>query len=176
MAFADFLAAIEAPNLREVATHWNDARGTKRMPRWEDIDPAKIAPHLSIIWAWKYERETDTFIGRLAGDAIIEAHRGHLRGKRMQDFFAGDQYAEIFSRNRRVVTEPAFARETGQVFSNVRRYGLGERIIMPLATDGAQGDGILGATIYSINQSAPPPSGQVKRPEMALRTYFFALD
>lgn len=176
MAFADFLAAIEASNLREVATHWNDARGTKRMPRWEDIDPAKIAPHLSIIWAWKYERETDTFIGRLAGDAIIEAHRGHLRGKRMQDFFAGDQYAEIFSRNRRVVTEPAFARETGKVLAHMKRYGLGERIIMPLATDGAQGDGILGATIYSINPNAPLSGVQPDPHEDAMRTYFFALD
>lgn len=176
MAFADFLAAIEAPSLREIATHWNDARGAKRMPRWEDIDPAKIAPHLSIIWAWKYERETDTFIGRLAGEAIIEAHRGHLRGKRMQEFFAGDQYAEIFGKDRRVVTEPAFARETGQVFSNVKRYGLGERIIMPLATDGVQGDGIFGATIYSINRLAPLPGVPANRPEMATRTDFFPVD
>lgn len=176
MAFADFLAAIEAPSLREIATHWNDARGTKRMPRWEDIDPARIAPHLPIIWAWKYERETDTFIGRLAGEAIIEAHGGNLHGKRMQDFFTGDRYAEILATDRRVVTEPAFVRETGRVFSHMKRHGLGERIIMPLAADGIHGDGIFGATIYSINKLAPLPSALADRPEKAMRTDFFPVD
>ena len=51
MSFADFLAAIAEPALREVALHWNSARGARPMPGWKDIDPAAIARHLPILWS-----------------------------------------------------------------------------------------------------------------------------
>lgn len=93
----------------------------------------------------------------------------------MQDFFTSDRYAEILVTDRRVVTAPAFVRETGQVFIHMKRYGLGERIIMPLAADGARDDGIFGATIYSVNQLAPVPGVQPDRNERH-STLIFAVD
>jgi hypothetical protein len=56
----------------------------------------------------------------------------------------------IFARHKRVVTEPAFSHGSGPVFTHARRYGTGERIILPLAADGVRSDGILGATVYRI--------------------------
>ncbi len=151
MSFKDFEATIKSSKLRSIALHWNAARGAKRMPGWRDIDPTAIAPYLNIIWSWKYDRRSDSFTGRIAGDDIIQVFGENLRGKRMKDFFAGKHYDMVFARHKRVVTEPAFVHGSGQVFIHAQRYGLGERIIMPLAADGVHGDGILGATIYSTN-------------------------
>jgi hypothetical protein len=155
MSFPDFLAAIKSADLRAIALHWQSARGTKRMPAWRDIDPAAIVPYLRIVWSWRYDSASDTFIGRLAGDAIIDAFGESLRGKPMQDFFRGRQYEQMFARHKRVVTEPAFAHGVGPVFMHAGRHGQGERIIMPLAMDGVHGDGLFGATIYAPRSTAP---------------------
>jgi len=175
MSASEFLSAIQSPALRGIASHWNDARGAKRMPGWKDIDPAAIASHLDIVWSWKYDKEHDSFTGRLAGQTIIDALGGNLHGRRMQDFFSGKRFEGIFQRNRRIVTEPALVRETGHVFLLANRYGLGERIIMPLAADGIHGDGIFGATTYSIDPNAPLPVATADRYQEATQTDFFAL-
>ena len=54
-----------------------------------------------------------------------------------------------------MVFEPAFYRSKGLVFIHLDRYGIGERIMLPLAADGENGDGILGATIYNQQGGAP---------------------
>lgn len=175
MGFQTFLAAIESPRLRHIALHWNDVRGTRRMPGWKDIDPAAVAPHLPIIWSWKYDGDTDSFTSRLAGEDIIAILGRNPRGKRMEEFFDRAQCEYIFARNKRVVSEPTFAHERGQVFRYAQRHCLGERIMMPLAADGFRGDGVLGATIYSTDPRAPhdptPDSFQ-----KAQQTAFFPLD
>ncbi len=153
--FADFLERIESRRLREVAAHWNSARAGRRMPGWSHIDPLAIARQLPIVWAWKYDRPADRFTGRLAGEEINEAFGRSLRGADMAEFFRDAGFEAIFARHRRVVCEPCIAHGRGQVFSHARRVGFGERIILPLAEDGEAGDGILGATVYSIS----PPAG-----------------
>jgi len=150
MSFESFLASIESPALRDVARHWHQARGARRMPGWKDIDPAAIAPHLSIVWAWKYHRDTDTFTGRLSGEEISAVFGKSVRGAVMREYFSPSQYDVIFACYKQVVTEPALMHGGGPVFGHVERQGTCERIILPLAADGAEGDGILGATHYQL--------------------------
>lgn len=175
MSFRDFVAAIKSPDLRAVAFHWQAARGGKRMPGWKDIDPVAIAPYLRIVWSWKYDSVSDTFTGRLAGDAIIEAFGESLRGKAMQEFFHGRQYEHMFARHKRVIAEPAFAHGTGPVFIHAGRHGQGERIIMPLAADGVHVDGIFGATIYAP-QPMTPPSDAARQNLVVEAVDFFPVD
>ena len=175
MSFQEFFAAIKSPDLCHIARHWDAARGSKRMPGWQDIDPSAIAPFLPIVWSWKYDSVTDTFTGRLDGDAITEAFGESLRGKPMKEFFRGRQYDMMFARHKRVVTTPAFAHGSGPVFIHTGRYGLGERIIMPLARDGSRSDGIFGATIYAANPAGPPD--ETARQNLATEAVvFFPLD
>lgn len=156
MSFDEFLHRIEDPALRAVAQHWNAARGAKRLSGWKDIDPTAIARHLPIIWSWQYDRKTDSFTGRLSGEEINRAFGKSLRGASMKDFFAGWDYEKIFQRHRRVVIEPCFAHGKGAVFIHAKRYGEGERIILPLAEDAETGDGIIGATVYRLMQPIEP--------------------
>ncbi len=155
MGFGDFYASIASDRLRNVAAHWRTAKGARRMPAWSDIRPSQIVAELSLIWVYKYDAGTDSFTGRLAGDTIEQVLGKSFRGTPMATLYDKHDYSQFFARCKRVVREPALSRSEGTVFLHVDRYGIGERIIMPLADDGVNGDGILGATIYHSQGYAP---------------------
>jgi hypothetical protein len=175
MSFAVFFESIQSEPLRVLARQWAAARGTRRMPAFRDIDPAGIGRHLRHVWAWKYERETDSFLGRLAGEEIDRAFGKSLRGMQMAEFYAPNVFAVVFPRHRQVVTEPCFFHGTGMVFSRMGSSMTGERISLPLSGDGVIGDGIIGGT---FDKSLPPanenhPLGPDFTPEQVA---FFPLD
>jgi hypothetical protein len=148
VTFQSFLASIESPDLRAVAEHWQAARKGRRMPAWRDIDPVALGPRLRHVWAWKYDRHTELFTGRLAGEAIDAIFGKSLRGANMDSFYGPELYAKVYPKHRRVAIEPSFMRGTGFVFISIGRSVIGERIVMPLAEDGLNGDSIFGATVY----------------------------
>lgn len=154
MSFDVFYNAIRSEALRTLARQWNAARGTRRMPAFRDIDAVEIGRALRYVWCWKYDRENDSFTGRLAGEEIDRAFGKALRGAQMAEFYAPDVYAVVFPRHRRVVTEPGFFHGTGMVFARMGYTMAGERIGLPLSEDGIVGDGIIGGTFYS---ALPPP-------------------
>ena len=80
-----------------------------------------------------------------------------LRGVPMTDIYPANEYPALFARaTKRVVLEPIFMRGHGLVFRHLNRYGTGERIMLPLADDGENGDGMIGATEeYSVMVSEP---------------------
>ena len=169
--FDPFFAAIEAPGLQNVALHWQAVCGHDAIPAWRDIDPAAIKPQLPIIWSWKYDHVADRFEGRLAGEAVSAILGRSLRGKLLEEYFYGDAYQRMFARYKRVVTEPALYHGTGPVFHDEGRAGRGERIILPLAADGRNGDGLFGATVYEFPApSTVPPSPE--RPAEEIESFF----
>lgn len=154
MSFEQLLGRISNGSLRVVAEHWNEARAARRMPGWSDIRPAAIVRSLPIIWSWKYDRASDQFVGRLAGEEIVHAFGENLRGRTAEEFFRDRGGETIIARHRRVVTEPCFFHGAGAVFAHAKRIVRGERIILPLAEDGENGDGVIGATIYNVKDDA----------------------
>jgi hypothetical protein len=155
MSFQAFEQDIASPALKIVAQHWNGMRGSQRMPGWGDIRPSAIAAQLSIIWSFKYDRTTDSFTGRLAGDRIEQIFGKKFRGSPMCELYSDADFPRLFARSKRVVCEPALYRGEGVVFKHVDRYGYGERIMMPLADDGILGDGLFGATDYQATTGSP---------------------
>jgi hypothetical protein len=159
MGFTEFERAIKSQSLREVARHWNEARGGRAMPDWTDLKPSSIAPQLSIIWSYRYDRAEDKFTGRLAGDQVEKVFGKTFRGTPMTRLYSADQYPIIFNRFHRIVREPAFYLEEGKVFQIVDRYGFGERIAMPLSSDGTTADGVVGATVYEAFRATDAQPG-----------------
>lgn len=175
MSFDLFFAAIQSEPLRVLAAQWNAARGSRRMPAFRDIDPVQIGRPLRYLWSWRYDRATDAFTGRLAGEEIDRAFGKSLRGAKMAEFYTPDVYAVVFPRHRRVVTEPAFFHGTGMVFARMGYTMGGERIGLPLSEDGETGDGIIGGTFYSAlpQQNEDRPLG----PDFTSETVaFYPLD
>jgi hypothetical protein len=75
------------------------------MPAFRDIDPVAIGQRLRYVWAWKYVREPDDFINRLAGEEIVHALGKAPRGLKMTEFFDPKVY--------RTLSPPASARRAG---------------------------------------------------------------
>lgn len=148
MSFQDFIQSIASSDLQRVARHWDESRGTRVMPGWNDIRPSKIAAQLPMIWVYQYDREADRFIGRLAGHHIEALFGKSFRGTPMIEIYPPADYSRLFERAKRVTCEPALYRGEGMVFRHIDHLGQGERIMMPLANDGATGDGVFGATVY----------------------------
>jgi hypothetical protein len=155
MLFTDFRTAIVSPALQAIAAHWDSVRSEGRLPSWEMLRPSKIAPHLSMVWAYKYDRQTGAFTGRLAGQRIAQGFGKNFRGIAMQDVHPAENYPRVLDYMSRIVTQPAAYRSSGALFRQQDRVIEGERIILPLAGDGLHCDGLLGASDYYHPQISP---------------------
>jgi hypothetical protein len=156
-----FLAQVESEKLRAVAHAWDQARQGRQMPSFKALRPSAIAAQLPIIWIYSYDRETRRFTGRLAGDRIAQGFGKSFRGIALEDVHTPESFQMVHGVLSRVVQEPAGFRSGGTLFYQDGKTGIGERIILPLSDDGVQGDGILGASDYTMQGA---PSGRPVEP------------
>jgi hypothetical protein len=154
MKLPELLATIQHDPLRAVVAHWAEVRKGRLMPAWQDIDATAIGKHLHLVWAWKYDFARETFIGRLAGEEITTVLGREIRGRPLEECFPPSAAPVVLERYRSIMTVPQIMHSIGNVHMKTGRHGVGERIVLPLATDGKTGDGILGATVYRLDFGA----------------------
>ena len=159
MNFEALHSAIESPSLKAVAAHWQAARSGTEMPSWQRLKPSHIAQHLSIVWAYRFDRINRQFIGRLAGDRISECFGKNFRGARLQDIHPPHGFEISHAAMSKVALTPAIYLNRGPLFAYMGRVVPGERLMLPLASDGRTCDGVLGASQYPklpfIGKDAP---------------------
>ena len=148
MSFDAFARCVTSPVLREIVSHWGDARGTRMLPAWEDVRLNGLGTQVSLAWVYNYDIATGRFTGRLAGDKITKAFGKNLRGLPLDDAHSAQDYLWVHSYLTRIVTEVAAYRSVGKLFKQAGRFIEGERIAMPLSSDGVHADGVLGASDY----------------------------
>lgn len=154
MDFSAFESWIRDPGLKQVAAHWNEARGGRAMPSWSDLKPARIATHLSNVWSFRYDAEADEFYGRLVGQRIGRHIGKDFRGLPLAEAYPPDAVGWARRIFTRVVRAPALYGHHGVMFEQMERAGSGERIILPLSGDGQAADGLLGATVFENMRNA----------------------
>lgn len=155
--FESFLAGIESPALRALATHWRDVRGDKSMPSWDDLSSSALAPHFQLLWGYQFDRQRGDFIGRLAGRHIRDWLGPKFCGAKLEDIHPPQVLEETRAFLAKVVATPGIGRCSGRLFTIGGHTVTGVRIALPLATDGFSADGILGASDYIY----PPVTGPV---------------
>jgi hypothetical protein len=101
-----------------------------------------------MVWCYDYDVDTDDFIGRLAGNAIVGISGIQFKGSKLSRLRPVDRYPRSLDRARRILHEPALYRGLGLVYRSPESCGFGERISMPLAGDGRSPPGIFGATEF----------------------------
>lgn len=141
-------ARIADPRLRLLYAHWEETRASRRMPARHALDPVKIPTVLSIIFLCDYERDTGRLRYRLAGEEIRGAYDEEITGRCQDEVFAGAERDRHLARVRRIMEHPAIIHATGEVYGFAGRRGTGERLGLPLSTDGTTADGVVGATAY----------------------------
>jgi hypothetical protein len=156
--FRSFTSAIKSDALRQIAFHWLEARSYRRMPSWEELSPIALRPHFAMLWGFKYDPQTKDFIGRLPGTNIKEWLGENFWGARIQDIYPPHIFQQSYDLLTKVITTPAAGRSSGKLFTSGDVTVSGERIALPLASDGAHADGVLGASDYG----APPSLGDLE--------------
>jgi len=146
--FAGFRSRISSAALGTIADHWQSALGDKRMPAWAEIHPSWIAPHLTRVFAFTYDRASGGITRAFMGGQLLEMLPGNLRGTPLQHLQAPRLAIRMHLTVSRVVLEPTFYRGTGKLFQQGARIIEGERIVLPMSTDGVNSDGALGASDF----------------------------
>jgi len=139
---------ISDPRLRLLYAHWDEARAGRQMPSRRALDPVRIPSVLSIIFLCDYERDTGRLRYRLAGEEIRGAYDEEITGRCQDEVFAGAERDRHLARVRRIMENPTIIHATGEVYGFAGRRGTGERLGLPLSTDGTTADGVVGATVY----------------------------
>lgn len=163
--------AIGDTRLKAMFDHWHQARGDKRMPAWNDIDPLQVKHLLPHMWSLRYDRGGHSFTGRLSGEEINTIFGKSLRHTRIEHFFAAQDVPWIRERCLRVISTPCIILVSGPVYAYAGHYGSGTRIMMPLGEDHAHGDEVIGVTIYELN----PPSSEIEHFQPVEHVAYFSL-
>ncbi|GAB4232673.1 MAG: hypothetical protein Tsb0032_38620 [Kiloniellaceae bacterium] len=144
------IEAIESERLRLLLEHYLAVRDGKRMPSRQDIDATCLGPVLSIIWVNEYEPATGTFRYRLAGEEVNEIFGGSVAGRLLSEFVIGDRFDATNRNFLKVMAEQAALLASGPVYRCTDRIALGERLVLPLSSDGVTADGLIGATARDV--------------------------
>lgn len=123
------------------------------MPSWQDLKPRAIARQLPLVWSLNYDHATKSFTGRLAGDRIARLIGQKFHGLPLEQAQTATAFGEMQPLLIRVVTEPAIYLGSGNIFQFENAFLAGERLLLPLATNGTDTDGLLGATEYQPNEN-----------------------
>lgn len=122
------------------------------MPSWTDLQPSALSRHARLLWGLEYTPQTGGFTGRLAGNRLRKWLSDNFSGGRLEDLHSLANYPEVKQLLTILVTTPLVARSSGRLFTVEDFVVTGERMALPIASDGKTCDGILGASDY-----APPP-------------------
>lgn len=140
------IPAIKSPALRLLLQHYLEVRGERRMPSRRDLDAAQLGPVLSMIWVNEYEPAAGTFRYRLAGEAVNEIFGVSVAGKLLSDFVGADRFEAVNGNFLKVIGDEVALVATGPIYGCTDRIALGQRLALPLSSDGLKADGIIGAT------------------------------
>jgi hypothetical protein len=148
MDFDAFLASIESPALRAIAQVWDAARGPALLPAWDALRLEELPQQARLLWVYAYDPGTGKFTGRLSGEQITNSFGKSFRGLPLELAHTGAIYLWVHQALTRVVTGPFAYRSSGRLYKQAGRIIEGERIALPLASDGRTGDGIVGASWF----------------------------
>lgn len=124
------------------------------MPGWSDLSPTSLGPHLKLLWTYRYDRATGEFTARLAGNRVMMCLGDSFRGTPLRDLLKPGMFEKAQADFSRIVLEPSLAHANGKLFKVGERTIQGERIALPMASDGRHGDGVLGASDFKYQAAA----------------------
>jgi hypothetical protein len=154
--FSEFRGRVESAALQAIADHWLQACKDKPMPAWSDLSPSGLAPHFKRLWAFKYDRTVGEFTARLAGNRAMVGFGKSFRGTPLKELHPPHIFELAQAHMTKVVTERTAYYCSGKLFKAGSQEIEGERIMLPLASDGLRGDGVLGATDFPFRPMDGP--------------------
>lgn len=137
---------IKSARLKTLLEHYLEVRGDRRMPARQDIDALRLGPVLPVIWVSEYEAAAGTFRYRLAGEEVNQIWGMSISGHLLSDFVRPERFDATNEGFLKVMREEVALVASGPIYRCTDRIAIGERLVLPLASDGVTGDGLIGAT------------------------------
>jgi hypothetical protein len=153
MSIALLQADLTDPRLVDFVAAWDKVRGDRFVPRWRDLDVPAMKHVLPYIWAWEYERDSDVFTGKLAGEEVLDVIGRGFRGAKAHEFYTPAQYEAVYGWSKRVIIDQVGVVITGPVYSHMHSGAIGQRVGLPVALLGEEADIILGVTLFDFGEA-----------------------
>jgi hypothetical protein len=143
-----FSLTLTDPRLAALLRHWLTVRRDKAMPGRADIDPAAIINVLPYVYVYDFRPDSGRFFNRLAGEHIYNTSGVRGGNRFLDELFAFPVAQTIRGWFMHVVGIPSLAHMGVAVRYAGGEEIAGERLILPLSSDGKVADGLIGASVY----------------------------
>ncbi|WP_193172679.1 PAS domain-containing protein [Nisaea nitritireducens] len=146
------LSLIAEPNLRRIADYWLSRCNGRRMPGRTDIDPIDIPWALSRLFLVDYDRETEEYSYRVAGNEVEEifsrfTEKFSMRDVNLDEMLPLGSAPIVHERWRPLVQNGDIVYMSGLVYAVAERIPLGARILLPLSDrEDGKPSGLIGYT------------------------------
>ncbi len=132
MASAEIAAMVQTKACGDLVDYWQHLRGSRRLPRRTEVDPAAIVPLLPYLYLIEMQA-TGGILVRLAGTALRQLYGIEMTGHDMIDLAPPDHQTTRRWRYRQAAQRPC-----GMYYVRRQNYGSGaedelETIFLPLA-------------------------------------------
>ena len=119
-------------------------------------------PEAELALRLRYRVFAEEMGARLAGNRIMLGFGNSFRGTPLRDLHPPHVFEKVQANLTRLVLGPYFYRGAGRLFRIGDHVAEGERIVLPLASDGKHCDEAIGAAEYAI----PPLTARQKPVEL----------
>jgi len=144
---ASIARGIQDSRLRHLYEHWQDKKGSRRLPNRRDIDPLAFADVLGHVMLLDVLGDPLRFRVRVHGTAMVKEAGYDLTGKLMDELPIVDYRDYVRERCEGLVRtgEPLVVHHNRSIDSRVRTY---EALWLPFSDDGQNVTMLLCAMIY----------------------------
>ncbi len=142
-------AHVEDEKIRSVLAHWLDVRGDRLCPSRTDLDPLNMRAALEIVFILDFEAESRRLRYRLSGEKVNDVYGVSLAGRYLDEILGAEAYEKSWSRNELLIKVPYIRYNIGYIYGQRREIWLGQRLLLPLVTNGRSVDGILGVVVFT---------------------------
>jgi hypothetical protein len=147
---SDTLSSACDPRLQRLYKYWRSLHPSGGgLPGRQHFDPLDLSELLRWLWLVDIQREPLRFRYRLIGTGHVQALSHDYTGQWLDE--AHDGFSDMISYDAFVAVAGGairYCRRTPQ-FRLAKDYALFERVLLPLARDGAQVDMLLGISVYT---------------------------
>jgi hypothetical protein len=134
--------------LRQLEAYWRTKKGERRAPTRADLDPVEIPalmPHLLLL---DVEPESRRIRFRLMGTAVTAGLNRDLTGRYLDELPLNKTQRAMHAEYRRVAETIEPACSTWEYTRDDGRHVRIERLVLPLSSDGATVDMLLGGIVF----------------------------
>jgi hypothetical protein len=154
--------SLKHPLIQRIHDYWESKLAGRKMPRREDIVPEELGDLLPWVMLVEVVGDPQRFRLRLAGTGVVREYGREITGLYIDELDLGSWQDAVLDDYRRAVRECRSVASCYDYQKTDRRWISYERILLPLATDGATVNMLLCGMVMrgaGIPMPATPASG-----------------